>query len=118
MKADKIALEIPYYAHAWTGVAATDNGLYQWGSASSADSESYTLASAAPGTVYYDPTTASIYKYDPTSQTFYTYEDPSTIFAKGLYIDVAGLRGASVWSLDGEGTTDALTSALSSALQY
>jgi chitinase len=118
VKADKIALEIPYYAHAWTGVAATNNGLYQWGSTSSADSEDYTLAAAAPGTVYYDPTTASIYKYDPTSQTFYTYEDPSTIFAKGLYIDVAGLRGASVWSLDGEGTTDALTSALSSALQY
>jgi hypothetical protein len=35
---------------------------------------------------------------------------------KGLYIDLAGLRGASVWSLDGDTTTGALTNALSQSL--
>ena len=116
--ADKIALEIPYYAHAWTDVPATNNGLYQTGVASPADSESYALASAAPGTVHTDLTTGAIYKYDPASQTFYTYENPTTVFAKGLYIDVAGLRGAAVWSLDGDSSTGALTSSLSQSLQF
>ncbi|HEV2638287.1 MAG TPA: glycoside hydrolase family 18 protein [Actinocrinis sp.] len=116
--ANKIALEIPYYAHVWTGVPATNNGLYQAGTASSLDSEGYALASAAPGTVHYDPVTASLWKYDPTSQTFYSYDDPTTIFAKGLYIDVTGLRGASVWSLDGDSSTGALTSSLTQALKF
>jgi chitinase len=116
--ADKIALEIPYYAHVWSDVPATNNGLYQSGAASSADSESYALASAAPGTVHTDLVTGSIWKYDPVSETFYTYDNPSTIFAKGLYIDVAGLRGASVWSLDGDSSTGALTSSLTQALAF
>ena len=116
--ANKIALEIPYYAHVWTGVSATNNGLYQPGTASSLDSESYALASAAPGTVHVDLTTGSIWKYDPSSETFYSYDNPSTVFAKGLYIDVTGLRGASVWSLDGDTSTGALTSSLTQALAF
>ena len=97
---------------------ATNNGLYQPGTASSSDSEGYGVASVAPGTVHFDPTTASIWKYDPTSQTFYTYDDPTTMFAKGVYIDIAGLRGASVWSLDGDSSTGALTSSLTQALKF
>ena len=115
--ADKIALEIPYYAHAWAGVGSTDNGLYQPATgAASSDQEAYNLAVSAPGTVYYDPATASVWKYDAASQTFYSYDDPQTITEKGLYIDLAGLRGASVWSLDGDTSTGALTQALSNSL--
>ncbi|MBR7838576.1 glycoside hydrolase family 18 protein [Actinospica durhamensis] len=115
--ANKIALEIPYYAHAWAGVGSTDNGLYQPATgAASSDSESYSLAAAAPGTVHYDPVTASVWKYDAASQTFYTYDDPQTVAEKGLYIDLAGLRGASVWSLDGDTSTGALTQALAASL--
>ena len=115
---DKIALELPYYAHAWAGVPATNNGLYQsvTGAAAS-DQAGYKVVSTAPGTVHFDPVTASIWKYDPASQTFYTYEDPQTVFAKGLYVDVAGLRGASVWSLDGDDANGSLTSALTAALR-
>jgi chitinase len=115
--ADKIALEIPYYAHAWAGVGATDNGLYQPAAGpAAADQEAYKLVVDAPGTVHFDPVTASIWKYDPASQTFYSYETPQTIAAKGLYIDLAGLRGASVWSLDGDTSAGALTQALASSL--
>jgi chitinase len=115
--AHKIALELPYYAHAWTGVSATNNGLYQSATgAASTDQSGYKVIATEPGTVHFDPTTASIWKYDPASQTFWTYDDPSTVFAKGLYIDFAGLRGASVWSLDGDDASGSLTSALASAL--
>ena len=115
--ADKIAIEIPYYAHAWTGVPATDNGLYQPAtSAASTDQAAYNVIVNEPGTVHFDPVTASIWKYDPASQTFYTYDDPQTIAAKGLYVDVAGLRGASVWSLDGDTSNGALTKALAASL--
>jgi len=115
--ADKIALEIPYYAHAWTGVANVDNGLYQSATgAASTDQAGYNVIVNEPGTVHYDPITASIWKYDPTSETFYTYDNPATIAEKGLYIDLTGLRGASVWSLDQDTTTGALTSALAASL--
>jgi chitinase len=115
--ADKIALEIPYYAHAWAGVGPTDNGLYQPATGpAAADQEDYNIAVNAPGTVHYDPVTASIWKYDPASEIFYTYDDPQTIAEKGLFIDVAGLRGASVWSLDGDTSNGALTQALTASL--
>ncbi|HEV2344408.1 MAG TPA: glycoside hydrolase family 18 protein [Actinocrinis sp.] len=116
--ARKIALELPYYAHAWTGVAATNNGLYQSATgAASTDQAGYKTVITEPGAVHYDPVTASIWKYDPASQTFWTYDNPSTVFAKGLYIDIAGLRGASVWSLDGDDANGSLTSALTAALR-
>jgi len=115
--ADKIALELPYYAHAWAGVSATNNGLYQSVTgAASTDQAGYGTVAAEPGTVHFDPITGAIWKYDPASQTFWTYDDPATVFAKGLYIDEAGLRGASVWSLDGDDANGSLTSALSTAL--
>jgi chitinase len=115
--ADKIALEIPYYAHAWTGVANVNNGLYQSATgASPEDQAAYSVVVNQPGTVHYDPVTASIWKYDPASQTFYSYDTPGTVAEKGLYIDLAGLRGASVWSLDEDTTTGALTNALSDSL--
>ena len=115
--ADKIALEIPYYAHAWTGVANVNNGLYQSATgASPEDQAAYSVVVNQPGTVHYNPVTASIWKYDPASQTFYSYDTPGTVAEKGLYIDLAGLRGASVWSLDEDTTTGALTNALSDSL--
>lgn len=117
--ADKIALEIPYYAHAWTGVAATDNGLYQSATgAAPTDQAGYKTVVTEPGTVHFDPVTASIWKYDPASQTFWTYDDPRTVFTKGLYVDFKGLRGASVWSLDGDDANGSLTSALAAALRW
>jgi chitinase len=115
--ADKIALEIPYYAHAWTGVANVDNGLYQSASgASPEDQAAYSAVVNQPGTVHFDPVTASIWKYDPASGTFYTYDNPQTVAAKGLYVDLAGLRGASVWSLDQDTSDGALTNALTATL--
>ncbi len=115
--ADKIALEIPYYAHAWTGVANVNNGLYQSATgASPEDQAAYSVVVNQPGTVHYDPVTASIWKYDPASQTFYSYDTPGTVAEKGLYIDFAGLRGASVWSLDEDTTTGTLTNALAGSL--
>ena len=115
--ANKIAIEIPYYAHAWTGVANVDNGLYQSATgAASTDQAAYNVVVNEPGTVHVDPVTASIWKYDPASQTFYTYDTPATIAAKGLYVDLAGLRGASVWSLDGDTANGALTNALAQSL--
>ena len=116
--ADKIAIEIPYYAHAWTGVAATNNGLYQSATgAAPSDQAGYKTVVTEPGTVHFDPVTAATWKYDPASQTFWTYDDPQAVFTKGLYVDFKGLRGASVWSLDGDDANGSLTAALTAALR-
>ncbi len=116
--ASKIAIEIPYYAHAWAGVGPTNNGLYQSATgAAPTDQAGYKTIVTEPGSVHFDPVTASIWKYDPASQTFWTYDNPQTVFAKGLYADFAGLRGASVWSLDGDDANGSLTSALAASLR-
>jgi chitinase len=48
--ASKIAIEIPYYAHAWTGVADVDNGLYQPAtSAASTDQAGYNALRSRDG---------------------------------------------------------------------
>jgi chitinase len=115
--ADKIALELPYYAHAWAGVGPANDGLYQSATgAAPTDQAGYKVVATEPGDVHFDPVTGAVWKYDPASMTFWTYDDPQTVFAKGLYIDAAGLRGASVWSLDGDDANGSLTTALTAAM--
>jgi chitinase len=52
------------------------------------------------------------------SQTFLTYENPLSLAIKGGYIQAAGLRGTFVWSLDGDTSNGALTSALGRSLGH
>ncbi len=135
--ASKLVVGIPYYGHGWTGVAAGhSNGLYQpaTGPAASPDitSTGAVLAGLDGGdpsgtTSYYeivnqpgyswhtDPFTGATWLYNPSTKTFWSMQNPQQAFAKGLYINLRGLAGASVWDLGGD-SNNALTGALTRGL--
>ena len=62
-----------------------------------------------------DPFTGATWLYNPTTQTFWSMQNPQQAYAKGLYINLRGLAGASVWDLSGD-SNNQLTSALTKGL--
>ena len=104
---EKLVLGVPFYGHGWSGVAETDNGLYQ------------PASGAAPGTweagsyeykdiqEKYSPTyqrywNAEAYVpwlYDPASKTFISYDDAQSLQAKAGYARDQGLAGVMIWEL-------------------
>jgi chitinase len=115
--ANKLVVGLPAYGRGWTGVASTNNGLYQSGSPAQgtfeAGIEDYDVLKNRPGTIFRDNTNGAIWKYDGT--TFWSYDDPQLIQAKGSYVRGRGLGGLMIWSLDGD--DGALISAMQAGLQ-
>ncbi len=105
--AGKLVLGVPFYAKGWSGVAATDNGLYQ------------SAVGAAPGTFEagsytYNDLQANFlsqsqrfwsaeaqvpWLYDPQSKIFISYDDPQSITAKAGYARDVGLSGIMIWEI-------------------
>ena len=135
--ASKLVVGIPYYGHGWTGVEpGRNNGLYQpaTGPAASPDltsagtvlagldgadpsgTTSYYEVAGQPGYSWHtDPFTGATWLYNPTTKTFWSMQNPQQAFAKGIYINLRGLAGASVWDLGGD-SNNALTAALTKGL--
>jgi chitinase len=105
--ANKLVVGIPAYGRGWTGVASTNNGLYQSGFAApgtyEAGTEDYDVLKNRPGTVFRDNANGAIWKYD--GSTFWSYDDPQLVQQKGGYVKSRGLGGLMVWSLDGDDGT-------------
>ncbi|MEY9837975.1 glycoside hydrolase family 18 protein [Streptacidiphilus sp. EB103A] len=116
---DKIAISVPYYAHYWTGVAPSPNadGLFQTATGGGS-TMNYNQEVGEPGTTHFDPAAGEPYKYDAASQTFYTYDSPASVALKGRYVWQHGLRGAMVWSMDGDTADGRLTAALGNSLRH
>jgi chitinase len=120
---DKLVVGIPYYGRGWTGVTGGRHGLFgaSTGPAPAtfeAGSEDYkvlrTLAGANGFQVYRDLRAGTAWLYDGT--TFWTYDDPVVLAQKALYIRSQRLRGAMVWSLDGDDERATLTRTLAAFL--
>ena len=115
--ANKLVVGLPAYGRGWTGVAATNNGLYQNGSAApgtwEAGTEDYDVLKNRAGTVFRDNANGAIWKYD--GSTFWSYDDPQLIQQKGGYVKSRGLGGLMLWSLDGD--DGALVTAMQAGLQ-
>jgi chitinase len=115
--AGKLVVGVPAYGRGWTGVASTNNGLYQTGSAASgtweAGIEDYDVLKNRAGTVFRDTTNGALWKYD--GSTWWSYDDPQLIQTKGAYVKNRGLGGLMMWSLDGD--DGALVTAMQTGLQ-
>jgi chitinase len=115
----KIVVGIPFYGRGWTGVPNRDNGLYQ-----SAPGMRPAPARFTPGQEDYrrlqqldfpsfrDPITQGFWIFD--GNTFWSFDDPVSITAKIDYIQIRGLSGTMVWSLESDNGT--LIAAISNAL--
>jgi len=101
VKPEKIVFGIPFYGYEWTGVPATDHGLFQPGQPLGSGS-SYNQIIPAPAGFkkYRDPKTMAPWLYDGTN--FWTYDDPLSLGYKSLYVREKKLGGVMAWDLSGD----------------
>jgi chitinase len=115
--AGKLVVGVPAYGRGWTGVASTNDGLYQSGTAAPGQYEAgvddYKLVVGKPGTVFRDDASGAVWKYD--GNNFWSYDDPQLVRDKASYVLEAGLGGLMLWSLDGDDGT--LVDAMADGLQ-
>jgi chitinase len=120
---NRLTLGLPLYGYGWTGVCTPGlaNGLFQ--AASGVAAGTPTKAGTAPvkellrqfapkqlkrgdqvhdpkDQLSYDPVAIAAYGYN--GSTFWSFDDAKIIQGKASYIQEAGLRGAMLWSLDGD----------------
>ena len=106
--AKEIVVGVPFYSRGWTGVAPTNDGLYQ------------STAGAAPGTWeagvddykvvkerlasgftrHEDAASGAAWLFDGT--TFWTFDDQAVMQDKAEYVRQNGLGGVMFWELSGD----------------
>jgi chitinase len=118
---NRLTLGLPLYGYGWTGVCAgLENGLFQEASGVAAGTtkpgtapvkellrqfapEQLPHEGQAPAPqnrLFHDPVAVAAYGYN--GSIFWSFDDAKIIEAKASYIQAAGLRGAMLWSLDGD----------------
>jgi chitinase len=98
----KIIMGIPFYARGWSGVAATNNGLYQVAEAPAPGieegAERYATLAARELTRFYHPVTKQLWTYD--HGVFWSFDDPKVIREKVAYARKYHLGGMMSWTVD------------------
>ena len=101
----KLVVGIPFYGRKWTGVEATNHGLWQSIPARGADIVYGDVAPLvnAPGYVrYWDTTARAPYLYNADSKIFITYNDAEAEAARTAYVRKLGLGGLMFWQYSGD----------------
>lgn len=117
---EKLIVGVPFYGRGWAGVASTNDGLYQLATGPAAGSyeagfENYRVLAALGWPPHRDPHTRGAWLF--RDGVFWAYDDPAVIAEKARYIRSLGLRGAMIWSLDGDDAAGALLAALHAELR-
>lgn len=117
--ANKLIVGIPFYGRGWTGVRNQNNGLYQPAGGAApgtyeAGFEDYKVLKTRSMPSFRDPATGGFWLYD--GNIFWSYDDPQVIAEKMTWLKSLGLRGAMVWSLDGDDAAGTLISAVRNGL--
>ena len=116
----KLTVGLPFYGRGWQGVPnGGTNGLYQPASGGAPGTyesgiEDYKVLKNLTYPVYRDPITQVPWMYN--GNIFWSFDDAQSLTNKVNYIHTKGLRGAMVWSLDGDDTSGTLMNAVGGAL--
>jgi chitinase len=103
--ARKLLMGLPFYGYGWTGVSASNHGLFQTGRALRGDHPYSAIRTLAlPSQVYRDARSQAPWIFD--GQNFWTYEDAVSVRYKVSYGARQGLGGVMIWELSGD-TADA-----------
>ncbi len=114
--ASKIVMGVPFYGYKYTGVANTNNGLYQTytsGASIPYDTVKSTYLTNTAFQRFVHPDALVPYLFN--GNTFISYDDAQSVGVKGTYIKNRGLGGAAIWELS-QNTDGTLTNALSQNL--
>lgn len=112
---EKLVLGVPAYGYGWSGVASTNNGLFQKATASIPSSQvdlSYNNLKqnyiAKNGfTMYWDDVSKAAYLYN--GDNWITYEDSRAISYKAELVKKLGLGGMMYWEHTQDTTGDIIT---------
>ncbi|HWO22045.1 MAG TPA: glycosyl hydrolase family 18 protein [Kofleriaceae bacterium] len=118
---DRLTLGLPLYGYGWTGVCkGLEDGLFQEASGVASGTtkpgtapvkellRQFAPEQLEPGAqvadpkdyLVYDPVAIAAYGYN--GSTFWSFDDADILEIKAAYIQTKGLRGAMLWSLDGD----------------
>ncbi len=119
--ARKLVLGVPFYGHAWGGVAATEHGLYQPGQKPT--ERMYTSFKEIKSEIenkngyarYWDDASQAPFLYNAEKQIFVSYEDEQSVRAKARFVRERGLAGIMFWEYNGD-ADNALLNAIDDAL--
>jgi chitinase len=122
--AGKLVVGAPFYSRGWTGVAATNRGLYQLASGpapgvweSGVNDYEVTKGLLASGfTRYWDGKAFAAWLFDGT--TFWTFDDPIVLKHKAHYVLDHDLGGIMFWELSGDTPDGELVKALAQGLSH
>jgi len=101
----KLVVGIPFYGRKWTGVEATNSGLWQPIPARGADivyGDVAPLVNAQGFVRYWDATAEAPYLYNSETKTFITYNDAEAEAARTAYVKKMGLGGLMFWQYGGD----------------
>ena len=98
----KLVLGVPFYGHAWSGVPATNHGLFQPGQPAPQRNAPYQMiATQMLGhgfTRYWDQVSKVPWLYNDAQHVFVSYEDPESLAGKCAYVRSSHLAGIMFWS--------------------
>ena len=108
---EKLVLGVAFYGRYWTGVRATENGLYQFAPGSDRGAAGFDrlreeYINKNGYTRYWDAEAKAPWLWNPDTATFWSYDDEESVQHKTDYIKARGLGGAMFWeysqNLNGE----------------
>ncbi len=102
----KLIIGVPFYGRKWTGVEATNNGL--WQPINSPRGADIVYGDVAPlinqqgYRRFWDATAAAPYLYNTGTKTFVTYNDAEAEASRTAYVQKLGLGGLMFWQYTGD----------------
>ncbi|HZY61304.1 MAG TPA: glycoside hydrolase family 18 protein [Edaphobacter sp.] len=101
----KLIIGVPFYGRIWTGVDATNHGLWQPIPVPGKDIDFKDIVPlvTAPGYIrYWDATAQAPYLYNAQTKTFVTYNDAEAEAERTAYVRKKGLGGIMFWQYGGD----------------
>ena len=118
---DKLVMGLPFYGRGWSGVPATDSGLYQpatglapgtWEAGVYDYSDVVSLMADPVWIGAFHSETMVPWVYNPTEGVFISYDNPTSFGHKLDYVDEHELGGVMFWELSGDTDDHALVDLL------
>lgn len=114
---DRLVVGMPFYGRGFTGVPATNHGLFQPFDGMMAARYHEIVRDTLPSSERFRHAEAGVpWLYDAASSTMMSYDDPESIRRKAAYIREHRLGGAMFWELSGDTDDLALLTALREGL--
>lgn len=116
----KIVLGVPFYGRGWTGVANSNNGLYQRATGPARGTyeqgiEDYKVLAARNAPKFYDAVTGQMWTYNGVE--FWSFDDARVIATKINAVNNQALGGLFSWSLDGDDSNGTLVKEIAKVRQ-